>query len=214
MQGGAKKVCAGVRSTRPGIRRAGWCVCRPSMVKRALLFFLFLTPACHNGPRSGSDAAGGDGLAAGGAGAFVGGTGGYPGPSGPGGNVAGPGGAGGGGPFLADASAFSPDATAMSVDAGACPFAMAGMACAPAGIFCAWSSDCVSRRCDCVAGNWACSERQMPCGGTCPSPQAAQCGDSCTGEASGCLCHCGGGGPNYGGCSCSGGRWQCSCGGR
>jgi hypothetical protein len=52
----------------------------------------------------------------------------------------------------------------------------------------------------------------MPCGGMCPVPQNARCGDSCTGNASNCLCHCGGGGPNYSGCSCTGGRWQCSCG--
>lgn len=101
----------------------------------------------------------------------------------------------------------------MGVDAGACPFSMAGTACAPAGAFCSWAGECVSRRCDCVAGTWACSERTMPCGGVCPAPQAARCGDPCTGNVSGCLCRCGGGGPNYGGCSCTAGRWACTCGG-
>jgi hypothetical protein len=47
----------------------------------------------------------------------------------------------------------------------------------------------------------------MPCGGTCPAPQEARCGDPCMGSATGCFCKTGG--PNYSGCSCSGGRWAC-----
>jgi len=107
----------------------------------------------------------------------------------------------------------------MSVaDAGAgdpngCPFSMAGTPCSQPGAYCSVMNECVARRCDCYGNTWACTERKFPCGGSCPAPQFAQCGAPCTGTVSGCLCHCGGGnGPNYGGCSCSGGTWQCTCG--
>jgi hypothetical protein len=90
---------------------------------------------------------------------------------------------------------------------------MAGTPCTQPGASCSWNSECLARRCDCLGNTWACTERQMSCGGTCPAPQAAQCGDPCTGNVSGCLCHCGGGnGPNYAGCACTAGRWQCTCG--
>lgn len=175
------------------------------MQKRAVLLSSFLFLACHSGEvaPAGSGGTGAPTFGGGAGGVVAGGS---------GGSTAGPGptggypGAGGSNPVpMADASA-------MSVDAGACPFSMAGTACGPAGANCVFNSDCVARRCDCQNGTWACSERQIPCGGTCPAPQAAQCGDSCTGNVSGCLCHCGGGGPNYSGCSCTAGRWTCGCG--
>src|SRR4051812_30799685 len=159
------------------------------MLKPAILFWVLIGVGCH---QSGEVSPGGSG----GAGAPSVGGAGTPPMAGAGGSVVSPGpGAGGfGGPgFTGDASAL--DGPSMTVDAGTCPFSMAGTACAPAGANCVWSSECVSRRCDCVNGTWTCSERQGQCGGMCPAPQAAQCGDSCSGNASNCLCHCGGGGP-------------------
>jgi hypothetical protein len=179
------------------------------MGKHAILLLVLVGLGCHGSGEVSPAGSGGSAPPA------VGGAGGlYTGPAGTGGAGPGSGGGfpgngppGGGGPgTVTDASA------AVTVDAGVCPFTMAGTACGPAGATCSWSGECVARRCDCVNGTWACTERQMPCGGMCPVPQNARCGDSCTGNASNCLCHCGGGGPNYAGCACTGGRWQCSCG--
>lgn len=119
-----------------------------------------------------------------------------------------------GGPATSqDGSAGGAATNSQDASDPSCRFQLAGSPCAPAGASCASDSACASVRCDCRDGAWACSERQIPCGGTCPTPQQARCGEPCTGMASGCLCQCGGG-PNYAGCSCSGGRWQCACGGR
>jgi hypothetical protein len=169
---------------------------------------------CHRAgeePSYGSDGAAavmaGGGAGPGAAGAAAGGP-----PSGGGGGGGGSNAGAGGAPSAPTPDATVADGPVSTGDAGACPFQMAGTSCAPAGAGCTWSSDCLARRCDCVDGSWVCSERQMPCGGVCPAPQAAQCGSACTGDVTGCLCHCGGGGPNYSGCACAAGRWQCSCG--
>jgi hypothetical protein len=200
----------------------------------ALLSLVFLV-ACQHSSGSSSDGGGGTSASGGQGGGTAGvvgtagsGGGAVGGSGGPGGGLAGAGGAagtgtggaagaagasgaGGGGTVSPDAAAAT-DGPSSTVDAGSCPFNMAGTACAPTGINCVFSSDCVARRCDCVAGAWVCTERQLPCGGKCPAAQDAQCGGACTGNLSNCLCHCGGGGPNYSGCSCVSNRWQCTCG--
>jgi hypothetical protein len=63
--------------------------------------------------------------------------------------------------------------------------------------------------CQCLSGVWGCAKTVYSgCGASCPTPQKAQCGDSCQSPMDGCLCQCGGG-PNFSSCSCSGGTWQC-----
>jgi hypothetical protein len=187
----------------PGYPLAPSRVCAAPMRNPVLFAVFFLGVACQsNGDVSPAGAGGNGGAGAGG------GAGGF-GVVNPGGGAGGFG--TGGRPGLAFDAAATVDGPSSTIDAGACPFSMAGTACAPAGASCASTSECVARRCDCVSGSWACSERQLPCGGMCPAPQQAQCGSACSGNATGCLCHCGGG-PNYGGCSCTAGRWQCTCG--
>jgi hypothetical protein len=176
------------------------------MSKEVVVIAVLLGMGCQHAGEGASDGAAGAGFG------FNPGTGGTGPVSGGATGGGAPAGGGAGAGMIPPPSDAAADSSSFSVDAGACPFSMTGTACAQPGASCSFNSDCVARRCDCVAGNWTCSERQMPCGGTCPTPQTAQCGAPCTGDISGCLCHCGGGGPNYAGCSCTAGRWACGCG--
>lgn len=90
-----------------------------------------------------------------------------------------------------------------------CGIALGNTPCTGTG-HCEWTAadGCSFGSCDCKTGQWACVETRVGnCGGTCPTPQNAECGQPCTGKASGCLCACGG--PNFTGCSCTGSVWAC-----
>lgn len=117
--------------------------------------------------------------------------------------------AGGGTAATGGSGAATTGGSGGTANTSSCRFALGGTACS--GGSCDWKTDCSTGRCECQNGRWACSETQQPCGGTCPAPQQARCGDACTGQVMNCLCQCGG--PNYATCACVNSRWQCACGG-
>ena len=49
--------------------------------------------------------------------------------------------------------------------------------------------------------------QQEPC--DCPPAIDTRCGDPCSGAAIGCLCTCGGGGPDFTSCQCVSGEMEC-----
>jgi endoglucanase len=89
-----------------------------------------------------------------------------------------------------------------------CSSSLSGAACAT-DASCNWidPGGCSGGNCRCISGTWACATSKFSCG-ACPTPQNAQCGGACAVTAQGCLCQCGGG-PNFAGCSCTAGSWQC-----
>jgi hypothetical protein len=72
---------------------------------------------------------------------------------------------------------------------------------------CDFVEECQSGFCVCLDGNWACSSRNT-CSATCGVPQDSQCGGECSAPARGCLC-AQGGGPDFVGCDCVDGTWDC-----
>jgi hypothetical protein len=116
----------------------------------------------------------------------------------------------GGNPASGGASTGGSTATGGSAGSSStCGIALGNTTCTGTG-HCQWTAadGCSFGSCDCKSGKWACVETRVGnCGGTCPTPQNAECGQPCTGQASGCICACGG--PNFTGCSCTGGVWAC-----
>ena len=71
---------------------------------------------------------------------------------------------------------------------------------------CNWRTDCSEGRCDCPFGEWSCTGFDS-CSNECPVAEDTPCGSACSTDQSDCLCGCGG--PNFSGCDCQGGVWQC-----
>lgn len=117
---------------------------------------------------------------------------------------------GGAGATTGGSSGASPGGTSGNggSSSSSCNISMVGQPCT-AGASCDYvePDGCSAVSCVCSSGKWACARSTASCG-TCPTPQDAHCGDPCSVTAQGCLCDCGNG-PNFGGCSCTGGSWQC-----
>lgn len=101
----------------------------------------------------------------------------------------------------------SPRADAAVSDPGCSP-SLARQACS-GDRSCRFTEACMTGQCVCLAGSWVCSRRDT-CSATCGVPQESVCGASCDTPAQGCLCSPSGHGPNYVGCHCSSGTWDCS----
>ncbi len=96
----------------------------------------------------------------------------------------------------ADADADADGDCGMQLDGGACTQDDS----------CHWLNDCSEGRCDCPFGSWSCSGFDS-CSSECPVAEDTPCGSACSTDATDCLCGCGG--PNFSGCACQGGVWEC-----